>query len=44
MTRVRLVPLRRGRECCGRGQRVRGGDGVVANDVVADAAIVKYEI
>ena len=37
------MPLRRGREWCGRGQRVRRGDGVVANDVVADGAIVNYE-
>ena len=36
-------PKRRGHEWCGRGQRVRRGDGVVANDVVADGAIVNYE-
>ena len=39
---MRLVQLRRGREWCGRGQRVRGGDGVVANGVEADGAIVNY--
>ena len=35
-------PKRRGHEWCGRGQRVRRGDGVVANGVEADGAIVNY--